>query len=395
MAEIIPVRHCRPVRRRPWWLAVGAFLSVVACNTAGLNNAPSGGSNSDPLCTDDEENCTSSTADAGKKRDGGTAEGGSATPTSTGVSILVAPETDYSVSNAVTGAIRSAKTSVHMTMYLLTDSRVIDALGDMVDAGKDVKVVLNRNFPSNGGDDGGNNDDSIGKLKARGVKVKWASSTFNYTHAKTIVVDGEKALISTMNMAFSSPRSNREFIAVDTDPQDVADCEKLFEADYADGADGTANPIELASKLVISPTAANTNGSPQTMLKDFIASAQTSLDVEVQSLSDPTLYKAIIAKKQEGVPTRVILAKYDNTLASSTSVKAMVAAGVEVKALTSPTIHAKSVVVDKARVWVGSQNFTTNALTRNREVGVFTAEADAIANVEGAIDTDWAAGAAP
>lgn len=386
------MRHCRPVRR-PWWLAVGAFLSVVACNTAGLNNSPSGGNTPDPLCTDDEENCTSSTPDAGKKKDAGTSSDGGTTPNSTGITILVAPGTLY---NDINAAIRSAKTSVHVTMYLLTDSRVIDSLGDMVDAGKDVKVVLNRNFPSNGGDDdSGNNNTSINQLKARGVKVKWASSTFNYTHAKTIVIDGEKALISTMNMSFSSPTSNREYVAIDTDPQDVADCEKLFEADYADGADGTANPIELASKLVISPTAANTNGSPTTMLKDFIASAQTSLDVEVQSLSDPTLYKAIIAKKQEGVPTRVILAKYDNTLANSTSVKAMVAAGVEVKALTTPTMHAKSVVIDKAHLWVGSQNFTTNALTKNREVGLFTADADAIAKVEGAIDTDWAAGAAP
>ena len=374
VAVVDTMRHGRPVRRRNTWeaLAVGALFAVLACNSATLDvSPPNGGVASTNDCTASEDGCDAGSAtDAGKKD--------ASLGTSIDVSIQVEPG-DYGdvIKNAITGA----TSSIHMTMYLLTSSTLITALTAQKAAGIEVKVVLNHTFPTSGGDDTGSNDYAFTKLTAGNVDVVWASDAYTYTHAKTIVIDGTTAIISTMNLAYTSPTNNREYIATDTDAADVADCEKLFAADYA----GT--PISLASKLTISPTDANENGSPTTMIAGFIASATKTLDVEVQSVGDKTVNGAIIAAQKAGIKVRVMVSNYETETTLSKG-------GVSVQTLTTPYIHAKAVIVDGAKMWMGSQNFTTNALTNNREVGLFTTKASEIAKVQAAMDADFKAGRA-
>src|SRR5262249_798769 len=122
---------------------------------------------------------------------------------------------------AVLAAINLATKSIHMEMYLLSDDFVINALVAKKNAGIDVRVILNQTFP----DSAGSNTATYNQLKAAGVSVVWAPSGFQYTHAKTVVIDAKSALIMTMNLTQSSATQNREYIATDTDPADVADAE--------------------------------------------------------------------------------------------------------------------------------------------------------------------------
>ncbi|GAC1500966.1 MAG: hypothetical protein NVS1B2_25850 [Vulcanimicrobiaceae bacterium] len=50
------------------------------------------------------------------------------------------------------------------------------------------------------------------------------------------------------------------------------------------------------------------------------------------------------------------------------------AAGVPIVSLDSPYIHAKAIVADGLRAYVGSANFTTGSLQYNRELGLTRAE---------------------
>ena len=279
---------------------------------------------------------------------------------SSGVTIQVQP-TDSGA--ALLSAIRGAKKSVHMTMYLLTSNEVIGALGDLKQAGKDVKVILNRNFPTSTNE----NQGAFTTLKNRGVQVQWAPTGYTFTHAKTILIDSEKALIMTMNLTYSSAKTNREYLATDTDPDDVADLEKIFDADFSNKA------IHVASKLVISPDGANTLHPTRSHLKQFIDSAKTSLDVEAQSLSDTTIVDAIILAHQAKVAVRVVVdAQTITTDGQKAAIAKLKEYGVPIRGLKSPDMHAKAIVVDESRTFVGSQNMTPTALTQNREVGVLT-----------------------
>ncbi|HVH47286.1 MAG TPA: phospholipase D-like domain-containing protein [Labilithrix sp.] len=355
--------------------------ALVACSTADLTpaSAPptsSGGPAAAP--TEDQDPGTVPPIDGGSEPEAGS------TPLamSSGVTIQVLPSDS---GDALLAAIRGAKKSVHMTMYLLTNDDVVTALGDLKKAGKDVKVVLNKTFPPNGGD----NQPKYTALKNKGVQVTWAPSGYTFTHAKTIVIDGEKALIMTMNLTESSATTNREYIATDTDPADVAELEKIFAADLSNQA------VRLPSKLVISPADANTLHSARQQIKALIDSAKTSLDVEAQSLSDDTIVDAIVSAHQSKVDVHVVV---DGDTVSTPSQKDAVAKlkehGVPVRSLKSPDMHAKAIVVDEARTFIGSQNMTPTALDQNREIGVLTDAKSEATKVRKVITSDFAKGAA-
>jgi phosphatidylserine/phosphatidylglycerophosphate/cardiolipin synthase-like enzyme len=345
---------------------LAAFVALAgACNTAGLKAAPG---NQAPDVPDD-------TSDGGGEPPADL----DAIPTSSNVTIQVQPS---DLGAEIEAAIRGATTSVHMTMYLLTDSAIIDALGDLRASGKDVKVVLNQVFPPDSSD----NTTAFTKLKSRGVDVVYAPVAYTFTHAKTVVIDASKVLIMTMNLTASSARDNREYIATDADPADVADCEKLFAADFTNGA------VSVDGKLIVSPQTASPV-DPQTRLKALFDSAHTSLDIEVQSISDEGLTDAIIRAQQANVAVRVVVATgYELTAGEADAAAKMKAAGVPLVGLASPYIHAKAVVVDGSRVFVGSQNFTETALFDNREVGVVTDAPAEAAKVGEVIAQDFAAG---
>lgn len=375
--------HGRPVQKgwaRLWWVAGVAAVGIAACNSAELKG-PSSSSG----------NASGGPVEPGEELDGGAPDGsrdpsadldGGVLPLSQNVTIQVQPSDNAA---AIIAAIRGAKTSVHMTMYLLTDDTVIDALGDLKDAGKEVKVILNKTFPPNGG----NNTTAYNKLVARGVPVVYAPAAYTFTHAKTVSIDASRLLVMTMNLTETSAKENREYIATDLDPSDVADFEKIFAADFENKA------VTVTGKLVVSPQAA-TPVDARARLKALIDSAKTSLDVEVQSLSDDALTDAIILAHKDKVAVRVVLASGNNeTPAQADALAKLKAAGVPVRGLANPYVHAKSIVADGSKVFVGSQNFTPTGLFNNREIGVVTESPTEAAKVADVIAKDFAAGTVP
>lgn len=371
-------------RLRSRWFGVllGALaVTYGACNSAELKEAnvnPPGSSSGDVPPEEDEDGGVPQAPDGGRRDptiDGGTI------PMSTAVTIQVQPS---DAGAALINAIRGAKTSIHMTMYLLTSDEAIDALGDMKQAGKDVKVVLNQKFPTNNND----NLEAYNKLKARNVPVVWAPPNYNFTHSKTIIIDSEKVIIMTMNLTYTSPTTNREYIATDTDPADVKDAETIFAADYAN-----TNAF-VTGKLVVSPSA----GSPvdaRSRLKALIDSAKKSLDVEAQSLSDDKIADAIILAHQAGIAVRVVVDADTNPPAQSDTIYKIKNAGVPIKKVGTPDIHAKAIVVDEERTFVGSMNLTPTALMNNRELGVITDAKAEATKVRNAIAGDFQKGFVP
>jgi phosphatidylserine/phosphatidylglycerophosphate/cardiolipin synthase-like enzyme len=292
------------------------------------------------------------------------------------VSVIVEP--DGQKGAELVSAIRAAKTSVHMTMYLLSSSQVIQALIDQHNAGVDVKVVLNQTFPTNGGD----NSSVYSQLTSAKVPVVWAPSTFTYTHEKCVILDGTQAWIMTMNATNSSPTANREYLAIDNDAADVAEAEAIFEADYA------GKSIQPSGALVVAPVNA------QSKIVAVASSATTTLDVEGEEFSDTQTANAIAAAAKAGVKVRVVVANTTPTSTQTTAINTVKAAGATVVATASPYIHAKAMIADNKTMYVGSANFSTGSLRYNRELGVILADPTEIAKVAAAIDTDFKAGAA-
>jgi phosphatidylserine/phosphatidylglycerophosphate/cardiolipin synthase-like enzyme len=314
---------------------------------------------------------------------GGSADAPVVTGTSM-VSIIVEPNGNRA--NELATAISGATTSVYMTMYELDASNIINALVGRKQAGLDVQVILdgsttNKSF----------NTPAYNTLKSAGVSVVWSSTAFTYTHEKAVMIDGTSAWIMTMNCNTSSPTSNREYLAIDTDATDVAEATAIFKADHA------LMSITPTGPLVVAPT----NARPD--LVALIDTATTTLDVEGEEFSDTYstgVVNAVARAAGRGVAVRVVIA---NGQTDATSVNRVKNAGGKVVVTgptsgngtaTNPYIHAKAIVVDNAKAFVGSENFSAGSLAYNRELGVIFANASEVAKVETAISTDFSKGTA-
>ena len=294
------------------------------------------------------------------------------------VQVIVEPDAGP---NAVRGLLAAARRSLWMEMYLLTDGATIDALVARRRAGVDVRVVLEPHpYQADGA-----NEDAFERLTAAGVLAAWASPRFALTHAKVAVVDHARLLVLTLNLTRSGLAGNREYAVVDDDTRDVAAAEALFAADLAGlppvGAVATG-------RLLASPT------STRPALAAALARATHAVTVEMEELSDPTLVGALALARARGCEVSVALPGAGTSAATNDAARRLVAAGVVVRLVDTPQVHAKAVVADDW-LYLGSANLTTASLDANREVGLSLRDPDALRLVARTVADDLARGRAP
>jgi phosphatidylserine/phosphatidylglycerophosphate/cardiolipin synthase-like enzyme len=317
----------------------------------------------------------------------------------TGVTVFVTPST--TLADDMVDAINSAKKSIHMTMYILDNSKIVPALVAQKKAGLEVEVVMNQTFPSGTNE---SNPTTYATLQAANVGVVWRNGPPNaasgaYTHEKTFILDGTQAWIMTINLDTDSFIDNREYAVVDNDATDVAEADAIFTADFSGAQTTDGNP------LVVSPN------NSRAALVALINSATKTLDVEDEEFSDNDkggITAAVAAAASRGIPTRVILANTTPESTQTTAIATVKAAGAKVvisggssssSTSTNPYIHAKAITVDCAgttcvSAYIGSENMTGGSLSYNRELGVIISNQTEIAKVETAINADYAAGTA-
>lgn len=351
-----------------------AALLAVGCGGGGDSGAGGATGSSGPG--------TSGQSTAGQGGPGSTSGGpttsagpGSSSSSSGGpqaVHVIVEPSDD---ADALLAAINGAKKSVHLTMYLLGDSRFVNALIAKHAAGLDVKVILNKSFPN--GSTGNTSTES--KLASAGVSVVWSNPAYTLTHEKCAIIDGDEAWIMTMNLEKSSP-TNREYLIVDDDAADVAEAEAIFAADFASTA------IQPMGSLLVAPVNARDK------MLAALQTAKKRIDLEGEELSDTKIVNQLSAAAKAGVAVHIVLASGTPTPNQSTAETQLKTAGAKLVTLANPYVHAKAFVVDGVTAYVGSENFTTGSLQYNRELGLLITEPTTVGTVASTIDADFAAG---
>jgi cardiolipin synthase A/B len=291
------------------------------------------------------------------------------------VHLIVEPDDGVRV---VTRPIRDATSSIWLTMYLLTNRTIIHDLEYAHASGVQVRVILE---PHPYGTLGDANRYAYNNLMAADIPVHWASPRFRLTHEKSMLVDGSTAYIMTTNFTRSAFKANREFDVVDHDARDVAALGALFSADWNDRPYA---PRDL--NLPVSPADA------RPLLTALIRSARHMLDVYAEELQDTGMERALAATARRGVRVRVILPAPSGPDRDAPGVARISAAGAQVHRLPQSYlyVHAKAIVADGRRAFVGSENLSTASLDHNREVGVIVADPGAIQTLESTFDGDWA-----
>jgi cardiolipin synthase len=289
------------------------------------------------------------------------------------VSLQIGPD---GVAAPVLALIASARQSLWMEMYQLTDPRALDALGERARAGCDVRVTLDPEPYENEEA----NAPAFARLAADGVLVRWATARFAYTHAKAFTLDHARLVVMTLNLTAAGLDRNREYLLVDEDPADVVAAEALF---VADGVGATA---PSAARVVASP-----DGSRET-LRALITGATSSLALETEELTDGPMIGALLDARARGVSVTVV---GPVPLTDGSGAARLAAAGVVVRGQDSPPIHAKALVADGRLTYVGSANLTPTSLDRNRELGLRLDSAEIAEQIAAVVTSDAARGVAP
>ena len=289
------------------------------------------------------------------------------------VALLVEPDAGPA---AIVDLIAGARSSVWMEMYLLTDARAVAALADRARAGCDVRVILEPAPYLN--EDA--NQPAFAELTAAGATVRWSTPRFTYTHAKVLIVDHARLVVMTLNLTAAGLAGNREYAAADDDGDDVAAAEALFTADE------TGATARAAGRLVTSPD------TSRAALTGLIDRAGLSLAIETEELTDPAIVGALLAARARGV---AVTLAWPGPPDAGSAFPMLAAAGVTVRAVTDPGIHAKVVVADGRFVYLGSANFSPTSLDRNRELGLRLDDAGLARRIAATVSDDAARGVSP
>ena len=293
----------------------------------------------------------------------------------------------------VIDAINGAHTSIQMVMFHLTVQSVADALISAAKRGVNVELII---------DQGNWFQHTTSALKSQlaegGVHVTPSSTAFRITHEKSFVVDGATAYVMSLNL--TSPYvSTRDYAVVTKDPGIVKDFETLFEADLENAKNGTKTTPALASPyLAVSPI------NSQSRLADLVNSAKSTIIASSENLGDPSIQAAMVAAAARGVNVRVLAPQCDQNVVPTYDLPFLAqlgSKGVIARALPGPATaslpyeHAKMIVVDDTRAYIGSINLSTASTTDARELGILFADPGAVAMISEAFESDWAQGVTP
>lgn len=299
-----------------------------------------------------------------------------------GVKVFVEPNAGDA---SITSAITAAQKSVWVEMYLLSDRNIIRALEEAAHKGRDVRVMLEQH-PFGGGP---SPKRTLDQLKAAGIQAQPTSSSFALTHEKGMIIDGSTAYIMTSNFTRaalggssggSSRTKNREYDIIDTKPQDVQAVIAIFNADW----NHTTAQFD-DSNLVVSPV------NSRNTFTTLIGSAHNTLLIEAEEMQDSSIEQALGDAAKRGVHVQVILPSPSGSSrdTNSTGIGTIKQGGVQVKEDPRLYMHAKIIVVDGQKVFVGSENISTQSLDKNRELGILVSDSKVLNTLQQTFQQDW------
>lgn len=250
-----------------------------------------------------------------------------------------------------------------------TESRIETALADAVQRGIKVRGLL---------DDGVDfNAASVKRLQALGVEVELETPE-KMTHAKLVVVDGQRVLLGSTNWTGNSMDNNNETNVRLDDPILAAVFARYIAALWADSA---AEPDLPSVESGMVKTLVNRQYFPE-VLGLFNAATQR-IRVVMYGISYSPKYaggkvnqlvEALAVARARGVDVAVVvdLSDYNRLLnkVNRPAKEYLAAAGVAV--FDDPakiTTHAKMIVADDVAV-IGSVNWGKDALEKRNETGV-------------------------
>jgi phosphatidylserine/phosphatidylglycerophosphate/cardiolipin synthase-like enzyme len=278
------------------------------------------------------------------------------------MNLIIQPEAGLA---PILRAIQQARQIIDIAIFRMDREEIEKALGAAVQRGVRVRVLVAHT--NRGG------ENRLRKLELRlleaGVTVSRTGDELARYHGKYMVAD-EMLHLFAFNFTRADLFKSRSFGVSTRDKSAVREALGLFEAD------STRQPfVPKRTPLVVSP-----ENSRET-LTAFVKGAKRQLLIYDVNLQDPVFVKLLKERVTAGVDVRVI-----------GKVKGAGDA-IPVRTLKSMRLHARAIVRDGSRAFVGSQSLRRPELDQRREVGVVITNATVARKIRDLFEADWAASA--
>jgi phosphatidylserine/phosphatidylglycerophosphate/cardiolipin synthase-like enzyme len=212
------------------------------------------------------------------------------------------------------------------------------------------------------------------ELSGMGIEVRSPSdingADLKRYHYKVLTVDDTYSLILTFNPTQRNLHYARDYGILINDDEITTELNRLFSADW-DGKEFT--PVDTA--LLISPY--NSRGR----LIELLESGQRSIRIMDAKVHDEEVRELLLRKARADCDVKIISRDlmFDDA-----------APNFHIRRFTKYKLHAKCIVVDTLRFFIGSQNLRAVSLDRRREVGIIIEDDPIARKIERIFDEDWA-----
>jgi cardiolipin synthase A/B len=274
------------------------------------------------------------------------------------LNLIIQPEAGLA---PVVKTIKRARRTVDLAIFRIDREEIEKALGAAVQRGVRVRVLVAH---TNRGGEGRLRKFEQRMLEA-GVTVARTGDEFVRYHGKYMIVDDTLHLFA-FNLTTADTTRSRSFGVSTRDTSAVREALTLFEADCSRQPFGPKR-----SPLVVSPETARET------LSSFVKGAKRQLLIYDVNIQDPAFVKLLKAQAAAGVDVRVI-GKFKNA-----------GDAIGVRPLKSLRLHARGIIRDGTRAFVGSQSLRRPELNQRREVGVVITNGAVARKLRDVFEADW------
>ncbi|MBC7467311.1 MAG: hypothetical protein H7256_15080 [Bdellovibrio sp.] len=284
-------------------------------------------------------------------------------------------------------AILTAKKSVYLKMFHLTNDDVVEALIQAHKNGVEVKVILDSKSMLLS-----RFSDPYKKLLKHQVPVLKSTSKFSITHEKSMTVDHSVALVTAINLT-KNYKTTRDFGIVTKDAAVVSEVESVFQADWQNAIQKKGITPNLTNPFLIwSPI------NSREKIVALVGYAKKSIDLEVENFGDADIQDALVLAAKKGIQVRVIVPLCDKNFNPFHNVKyiqQMEKDKVQVRVMPAPEtektpyMHSKMILVDGQAMYIGSVNFSNNSTQKARELGLIFSNDKVAKQISTIYNQDW------
>jgi phosphatidylserine/phosphatidylglycerophosphate/cardiolipin synthase-like enzyme len=259
-------------------------------------------------------------------------------------------------------AIDKAKNTIEIVIFRFDRTEIARALENAVKRGVAVHALIAHT--SRGG------EKSLRKLELRflaaGITVARTDNDLVRYHGKMLLVDRKELHLLAFNFTYLDIENSRSFAVITKNRQLVKEAAKLFVCDtkrrrYRPGS----------TRFLVSPLNARKE------LADFLKGARKELMIYDPQVSDRSMMDILESRANAGVKVQIV-----------GSVKRNVS-GVAVRSLNKLRLHARLIVRDRNRMFIGSQSLRELELDARREIGIIVRDAKLIPKVVEVFESDW------